>query len=304
VTLPAAGIVLVDKPAGWTSHDVVAVTRRLLGTRRVGHGGTLDPFATGLLPLLYGTATRLSEYLHGAPKSYLAEIVLGRETSTGDLTGEPLEDAPVPELADSGVRDAFSRFLGPQSQTPPAFSAVKVGGQRAYEKARRGEAVSLPARRIEIHEFELVERAERCLHVLVTCSAGTYVRSLARDVGRALGTRGHLGALRRLTVGSFSVEDAVSVEDLRRLGSEGALETVVHPADIAVLGLSAVVVAPSAARLLRHGQTIPAQAEAGPLRVYAADGAFVGIAIGGDGRLRPRTIFPAVEGDAAGVQGG
>jgi tRNA pseudouridine55 synthase len=305
VSLPGAGIVVVDKATGWTSHDVVAAVRPLLGTRRVGHGGTLDPFATGVLPVLYGPATRLTQYLHGAPKSYVAEIVLGRETSTGDPTGTATEEAPVPELSDAAVADVLERFLGEHSQTPPSFSAVKLRGQRAYDKARRGEDVVLASRPIEIYEFRLVERADDCLHVLVTCSAGTYVRSLGRDVGRALGTRAHLGALRRIAVGPFSEADAVPVERLRALAAEGALAAVVHAADVAALGLPSLVVTTDTARLLRQGAVTPAPAlEAGPLRVYASDGTFVGIAMSDDATLRPRTILAAVEGDATGVQGG
>lgn len=306
--LPAAGVVVIDKPAGWTSHDVVAVARRLIGRRRVGHGGTLDPFATGVLPVLYGPATRLVQYLHAAPKSYVAEIALGRETSTDDPTGTTLEEAPVPQLSDAALASALERFIGPQAQLPPRFSAVKLGGQRAYDRARRGEDVPLAARSIEVYELGLLERGDRCLHVLVTCSAGTYVRSLARDIGPALGTRAHLGALRRIAVGPFSEADAVSVEDLRMLASEGALPTVVHAADVAALGLPSLVVEIDAARRLRHGSATPAPPidsahRDRALRVYGADGTFVGIVMAEDGTLRPLTILAAVEGEATGVQG-
>lgn len=290
--LPAAGILLIDKAAGWTSHDVVAALRPMLGTRRVGHGGTLDPFATGLLPVLFGAATRLADHLHRAPKAYLAEMVLGAETATDDREGEVIDSAPVPELDDAGLRDVLAGFVGQQEQRPPAYSAIRVRGERAYARARRGESADLAPRRIDIHELLLLERDDRCVHFLVTCSAGTYVRALARDLGRALGTRAHLGALRRIAAGGFFVEDAVEVDHVRALADVGALGTLVHPPDAAVLDLPAIVLARDTARRLLQGQRVAAPAaEDGPRRLYEESGDFLGVGDVADGAVRPRTIL-------------
>lgn len=293
MTLPAAGILVIDKEPGWTSHDVVAALRPLLGTRRVGHGGTLDPPATGVLPVLYGQATRLADRLHRAPKAYLAELVFGEETTTDDASGEVLERAPVPAVDDAALRHALAAFVGPQLQRPPAYAAISVGGERAYVRARRGDAVDLAPRPVEVHEILLLERGDRCAHVLVTCSGGTYVRALARDLGRALGTRGHLGALRRVAAAGFSVDDALTVEEARELASTGVLGAIVHHPDAAALELDGVVVARDAARRLRDGVTVGrSRGPSGELRAYDAEGGFVGLVRGEADQLRPHTIFP------------
>lgn len=290
--LPRAGILAIDKAAGWTSHDVAAAMRGVLGTRRVGHGGTLDPFATGLLPILYGTATRLADNLHRAPKAYLGEIFLGRETTTDDAEGETTLEADVPLIEDSVVRATLRTFLGAQEQIPPAYSAVRVRGERAYARARRGEALNdLAPRRVVIHDLLLIERGEQCLHVLVTCSSGTYVRALARDVGRALGTRAHLGALRRIAAGWLFVDDAVSVEEARALAEAGALGSLVYAADNAALDLEGLILAEEAARRLIAGQAVHARRASGVVRAYDTRGAFLGIAEVSEGAARPHTIF-------------
>lgn len=291
-TLPSDGVLLVDKPEGWTSHDVVAFMRPLLGTRRVGHGGTLDPFASGLLVLVYGRATRLAQHLHTSAKSYLGEIVLGNETTTDDREGEPTETTPIPELDDPTVLATLASFLGPREQVPPAFSAIRVQGEHAYAKARRGERVILAPRPIEIHDLVLVERGERCVHVLVTCSAGTYVRALARDVGRALGARAHLGALRRIASGALFVEDAVEPAEAKALLEDGALAPLVFAPDAAAFSLPGVVLAREAARRLLTGQHVGAHAGTRQLaRAYDVEGTFVGIAeVDGEG-VRPVTIL-------------
>lgn len=302
--LPAAGVLVVDKAEGWTSHDVVATLRRVLGTRRVGHGGTLDPLATGVLPVLFGSATRLAEHLHRAAKAYLAEIVLGAETSTDDREGEPTERAPVPMLDDERVRDVFRAFEGRQRQRPPAFSSRRVGGVPAHRRARRGERVELAAREVEIHELLFVDRGERCVHFLVTCSGGTYVRALARDLGRALGTRAHLGALRRVAAGGFFVEDAVTVEQVRELASSGALAPLVHAADTSALDVPGAILAREAARRLLSGGRAPLHRPAdGPVRLYDESGLFLGIGEAGDGEVRPHTILATGEADARGPEG-
>jgi tRNA pseudouridine55 synthase len=230
--LPDAGVVLVDKPEGWTSHDVVAFLRPILGTRRVGHAGTLDPLATGLLVVLYGRATRLADALHATPKTYVAEIALGSETTTDDREGEATASADVPELSDAMVRTALAAFVGRHEQVPPSYSAVHVRGQRAYARSRRGETLTLEPRPVEIYELELLSHEAARLGIRVGCSSGTYIRALARDVGRTLGTRAHLAALRRFTVGPFTVDQALAPARIREIGAV-ALAAHVVPEDAA-----------------------------------------------------------------------
>ena len=223
-------MLVCDKPAGMTSHDVVARVRRLAGQRRVGHGGTLDPPATGVLVLALGRATRLLPFLPTEPKRYLATIAFGAETDTLDAAGAVTATADAAAVDEPSLRAALARFVGPQQQVPPMVSAIKVAGERLYAKARRGEQVERAPRPIVVHALELLElqRGERPLAtVAVTCSGGTYVRSLAADLGRALGTLAHLASLRRTAVGRFTEADAHPLAELEELaggGSGGLME--------------------------------------------------------------------------------
>lgn len=225
-TRPADGVLLVDKPVGLSSHDVVSVARRALREKRIGHGGTLDPFATGLLVLMVGRATRLLPWLQGEPKEYVATVRFGTETDTEDLHGAVTREAPLPSRA--AVEAAIPRLTGDIDQVPPAYSAKRVDGQRAYALARAGEAVELPPVRITVHAWEpLAWREEpggvRELDARVTCGGGTYVRSLARDLARLAGSAAHLTALRRTASGCFRVDDAVTLEELK--GGEARLRS-------------------------------------------------------------------------------
>jgi tRNA pseudouridine55 synthase len=203
------GLVLLDKPAGISSHDAVLAARRASGESRIGHAGTLDPFATGLLVCLLGRATRLLPYLPGEPKVYEALVRFGAETETEDLHGAVVREAPLPDEA--AVRDALASFTGRIMQVPPAYSAKRVDGQRAYAAARAGEAVELPPVEITVHAIELTAWHGETCALRVTCGGGTYVRSLARDVARHVGSAAHLVALRRTHAGPFAVADAMSV---------------------------------------------------------------------------------------------
>ncbi len=195
-----------------TSHDVVARARRALGERRIGHMGTLDPFATGLLVLLVGRATRLAQHLDGEPKEYVAEVRFGAETTTDDLTGEPTREAPLPEAA--RVRAAIDSLTGTIEQLPPAYSAKKVDGERAYAAAREGRTVELRPVQVHVESWELLELSPAAARVRVRCGGGTYVRALARDLGRLAGSAAHLTALRRTASGPFRVEEAVPTDAL------------------------------------------------------------------------------------------
>ncbi len=238
----AEGVLLVDKPAGPTSHDAVDEVRRLLGVRRVGHAGTLDPAASGLLLILVGKATGQARRFSGFDKTYVGTILLGSATDTGDAQGKVIECREVPPLVERGVAGALAGVSGSRLQVPPAYSAVKVRGRPAYWYARQGRAVALAPRPITIHSCALVafRPEEGAIDFRVSCSAGTYIRTLAADVAAALGTVGHLARLRRERVGPFSVADAFPVpgaalEDLAwRLLPLASVVATLPPADISV----------------------------------------------------------------------
>ncbi|MEE6389596.1 tRNA pseudouridine(55) synthase TruB [Microbacterium paraoxydans] len=274
------GILLVDKPGGLTSHDVVARTRRAFGTRKVGHAGTLDPMATGLLVIGIEGATRLLTYIVGADKTYEATIRLGAVTSTDDAEGEILHRADRSALAaveDAAIDAGVTALTGEISQVPSAVSAIKVDGRRAYDRVRAGEEVVLQPRDVVVSRFDVVARRRDDhaidLDVVVDCSSGTYIRSLARDLGAALGVGGHLTALRRTRVGPFDVRDAVTIDAL-----EGA--PVLTPGAAAGRVLSVLPVTADEARDLRHGKRLAGQAARldGPLAAAVEDdGTLVGI---------------------------
>ncbi len=208
------GVLVVDKPAGPTSHDIVDRVRRALHTRRVGHTGTLDPFATGVLPVCVGRATRLARFLAAGDKEYRAWVRLGFATTTDDLTGEALGDPRPVDASAERLADALKHLVGSFDQVPPTFSARHAGGRRLYELARRGQAVPRTATPVTVHAVELVGREGDTLEIAVRCSPGTYVRALARDLGEALGTGAHLAALRRTRSGAFDLSQAVPGDDL------------------------------------------------------------------------------------------
>ena len=276
----------MDKPAGLTSHDVVARVRRALRTRAVGHTGTLDPFATGLLVVLVGRATRLARFVEQQAKTYLATAHLGVATTTDDATGAPLPgpgvDAP-PAL--EAVRSAMAAMVGAGRQRPPAFSAKHQDGERAYARARRGELVDLPEVPIVVHALELVRYAYPELQFRARVSAGTYVRALARDLGAALGTGGHLTALRREAIGGLRVEQAVPLD--------GVLPEALQP-PLAVLGhLPRVEVSDAEVRRLGFGQALARDgvAAAGPTCAVAPDGRLVAIGRFGPGGFQPEVVL-------------
>src|SRR4051812_23982051 len=225
------GLLLVDKPAGVTSHDVVLAARRAFGESRIGHAGTLDPFATGLLVLLLGRATRLLPHLDGVPKEYEATIALGSETETDDLHGAVVREAPPPD--DDAIAEAIAQLTGPLEQVPPAYSAKRVGGRRAYEAARAGDLLELAPAHVTVFGWRDVVREGDTVRAVIACGGGTYIRALARDLGRLTGSAAHLAALRRTRSGPFQVDDAVSLDTLRAGGAGlrpalDALPTIPH----------------------------------------------------------------------------
>src|SRR4051812_15822518 len=263
------GLVVVDKPREWTSHDVVGRLRRLAGTRRVGHAGTLDPMATGVLICGVGRATRLLGHLALTTKTYEATLRLGESTTTDDAEGELLERVPVAVTTDQ-IAAAMADLTGEIEQVPSSVSAVKIDGRRAYARVRSGEHVSLGPRPVTVSQFDLRARRVNDLDVVVTCSSGTYVRALARDLGASLGCGGHLRALRRTRVGPYGLEAAIPLE---KLSAAGSVDDALIPLPVAVdasfprRDLDAEQV-----RELSFGRPVDASDRPGPVGAFAPDG--------------------------------
>ena len=291
----AHGILLVDKPAGWTSHDVVARARRLTGQRKIGHTGTLDPMATGLLVLCLGDATRLVEYMSRHDKRYEGTITLGVTTDTDDADGQALDRRPVPAVDNSVLERLCEQFSGPITQRPPAYSALKVDGKRAYSIARGGGDPQLHARQVLVHSISIDRISAVELGIRVHCGPGTYIRSLARDIGDALGCGAHLSQLRRTTVGRFELAGAATLDTLESAGPAGAQELLTAP-DEGVIEWPAAVLEKQSAAAFAHGGAVDSAASGGHLRtltrVFSTAGAFVGVGeFGPTGRLRPIKVM-------------
>lgn len=289
------GILLLDKPAGMTSNQALQAVKRLLGAKKAGHTGSLDPAATGMLPLCFGEATKVSSYLLDADKRYRVVARLGESTDTGDAEGRVTDTADVPTLAAEDWSRVFARFTGPIEQVPPMYSALKHEGRRLYELARRGEVVERPARSVTISALELIEARGTRLAFRVACSKGTYVRTLVEDLARAAGTVAHTVSLRREAVAGFVGRPMVTLERLRSEASAAggtALDSWLLPIDVALRHWPAVSLDGDGERAFCQGQPARAfvDAAAGTLtRVYRPDGAFLGIATStGDGRVAPK----------------
>ena len=270
------GLLNIDKPDGLTSHDVVARVRRLAGMRRVGHSGTLDPAATGVLVVCLGKATRLVEYLVGRKKIYRGTVTLGQETTTYDAEGEIVSEKPVPELTREMIDTALESFRGDILQVPPMVSAIKKDGQPLYKLAREGKVVERKARPVTVYNLVIIDVRLPDIDLEIECSAGTYIRSIAHDLGAALGCVGHLSHLRRTAVGEFSVERAVQLADL----TPENIQTHLLPLDRAVNHLPRVNLNDQQTIDLCNGKLIEreeVEVEGDLLRVYDPDGEFVGL---------------------------
>jgi tRNA pseudouridine55 synthase len=275
-----SGLILVDKPAGITSHDAVDRVRRALGTRKIGHAGTLDPRATGLLVMGVGRATRLLRFLGDLPKVYEGTGVLGVETDTLDADGDVVREAPV-EVSDRLLREAMARFTGVVEQVPPAYSAVKVRGERLYRAARRGDAVAAPARTVRVEAFDLRRLASPRFDFHVRCSSGTYVRSLVADVGGELGCGAHLAVLRRVSIGPFHVDEARPPDD----------PGIPLPLERAVEHLPAFTLQEEEAMAAVHGRVLGPAGIEGPYRALAPDGHLIGIYRDDGPRALPEVVL-------------
>ncbi len=298
-----SGVLVVAKPAGPTSHDVVALVRRLSGARRVGHGGTLDPFASGVLPVFIGSATRMAEYHLHDSKAYRAVARFGATSTTDDLEGELTPTGAYPPSRED-VEAALGAFVGRIVQRPPAYSAVKVSGRRAYELARRGERPELRDREVEIHEIRIADWDATspdapCATLEVQCSAGTYVRALARDLGDRLGCGAYLAALTRTASGPFRLEDAVDLDVVRALLADGAIDRRLLPPDAGLDAYPRVTPQPADLEAILRGQVVrlPGDVTAGPggiVRVVEAGRGVVAMARVVDGRLHPDKVLVGI----------
>jgi tRNA pseudouridine55 synthase len=288
------GVVNLDKPVGPTSHDMVALMRRLTGMRRIGHAGTLDPLASGVLPILVGAATRFSRDLSAGDKRYDAVVRLGWRSQTDDAQGPIEPGGPLP--GGDAISAALERFVGTTEQRPPAFSALKIGGRSAHRIARSGEQVELAPRNVTVHAIDLlgIERAGDHVDVRidVRCGPGTYVRSIARDLGEILGSGGYLAALRRTAVGRLRADDAVTPERLESLAGEGRLDTVVIGVG-ELLALPEVGLDATDADRFRHGSAVALTGHEGGRHAVHHDGTLLGIGRVDDGLLKPETVIDA-----------
>ncbi|HEX2530166.1 MAG TPA: tRNA pseudouridine(55) synthase TruB [Burkholderiaceae bacterium] len=302
--IPTHGVLLLDKPAGLSSNDALIKAKRLFNAQKAGHTGTLDPFATGLLPLCFGEATKFSQDLLEADKSYEAVIRLGIRTDTGDTEGETLETCPVDASRDQ-IENALHHFRGEIDQVPPMYSALKRNGKPLYEYARAGIVLQREARRITIHAFDLIDYQPPFLTVHVTCSKGTYIRVLGEDLGTKLGCGAHLQALRRLRVGPLTLDSALTLEALVGLADEAERATLLAPVDALLSSLAAVQLPDGLATRFLHGQRIaldkegiPLPATPGRVRVYRAEhGLLLGTAqLSNTGVLAPERLISTVSG--------
>ncbi len=278
------GIIIIDKGPGFTSHDVVAKMRGICGQKKIGHTGTLDPMATGVLPVCLGSGTRLCDMLADGKKEYVAELLLGTETDTQDITGQVLAEKPV-NITEEEVYSAGKSFLGEYDQIPPMYSALKVDGKKLYEYARAGREVERKARRVTIFELEFLEYRLPVVKMRVVCSKGTYIRALCADIGSRLGCGGTMQSLRRTAVGKFGLGSALTLEEVQKAKDEGKLAEKVLPVDSVFEDCPRLHVRREYGHLLENGNALyPRQTEENILiaagqwvRIYRPDGSFAGI---------------------------
>ena len=284
------GIVIVDKPQDWTSQDVIARLRRVFNTRRIGHGGTLDPMATGVLPVFVGRATRGVEFFEHAEKTYEAVLRLGLTTDTEDVTGTVLTEAPV-SATDEQIAETLEAFRGNIMQVPPMYSALKVNGQKLCDLARKGKTVERQPRPITIHELTLLERGENTLHLRVRCSKGTYIRTLCKDIGEALGCGGCMERLRRVQAGEYTITEAVPLQELLDTAEP---EKYLRSVDTMFRNYPTVTLTANQEKRCRNGNPFSVRLEEGTYRAYSQSGEFLMLAKVEDGAMVTIKSFFAV----------
>lgn len=271
----ANGILIVDKPDGWTSQDVAAKLRGVFHERRIGHGGTLDPMATGVLPIFVGRATRAAEFMESAEKEYIAGLRLGLVTNTQDTSGEALESRPV-DVTREQLEAVLKQFTGRIQQIPPMYSAVKIGGKKLYELARKGQEIERKPREITIHALELLDGAGSDWTLRVHCSKGTYVRTLCHDIGAALGCGGCMSSLRRTMAGRFTLDGALTMQQILDFAAQGAPQELLLPVDAVFSQYPALIVTLAQATRVRNGAEVrDREFPDGMCRVYSETGEFL-----------------------------
>lgn len=284
------GIMLIDKPCDWTSHDVVGKLRGILHERRIGHSGTLDPMATGLLVVFVGRATRAVEFAEADSKEYIAGLRLGISTDTQDITGNTLKSSnSLPSKAE--LEQALSAFKGEISQIPPMYSAIKVGGRKLYELARRGESVERKPRRVTIDKLDIIGENESDYVLDVVCSKGTYIRTLCNDIGDSLGCGGCMSSLRRVKAGAFSIEKAHTIDEIQAAADNGGLDEIIIAVDRLFSAYPELTVRDTAEKKLRNGNVIKLAAPNGTYRVYTETGGFLLLGEVADNKLKTIKSF-------------
>lgn len=284
------GIILVDKPCDWTSHDVVGKLRGILHERRIGHSGTLDPMATGLLVVFVGRATRAVEFAEADSKEYIAGLRLGVSTDTQDITGNTLKSSnSLPSKTE--LEQALSAFKGEISQIPPMYSAIKVGGRKLYELARQGESVERKPRKVTIEKLEIVGENDGDYILDVVCSKGTYIRTLCNDIGDTLGCGGCMSSLRRVKAGAFSIEKAHTIDEIQAAADNGGLDEIIIPVDRLFSAYPELTVRDTAEKKLRNGNVIKLAAPNGTYRVYTETGGFLLLGEVADNKLKTIKSF-------------
>lgn len=284
------GIILIDKPQEWTSHDVVGKLRGILHERRIGHSGTLDPLATGLLVIFVGRATRAVEFAEADTKEYIAGLRLGISTDTQDITGRVISSGgAVPD--EFQLRKALEKFKGELEQIPPMYSAIKVGGKKLYELARKGESIERRSRHITVFDLDIAGRADDDYVLRVSCSKGTYVRTLCNDIGQALGCGGCMSSLRRTKAGVFSVEDAHTIAEVQEAVDRGEAESLIIPLDTLFSEFNKLTVPAVAEKKVRNGSIVNISAPDGKYRVYSESNEFLLLGEVQSGRLKTIKSF-------------
>jgi len=279
------GVIIIDKPKGYTSHDIINILRKELNTKKVGHTGTLDPNATGVLPILIGEATKISKYLIEHDKEYIATICLGKKMSTGDGEGETIDEKQVPNLEEKTINETLQSFLGSQMQIPPIYSAIKVNGKKAYEYAREGQEIKLEAREINIKEVELIKYEEKEITFRVECSKGTYIRVLCEDIAEKLGTVGYMKELRRTKIDKFSINQAIKLEELK----EQVVDKIISIEEVFKEKIK-IELKPRGLELFLNGVQLTYELQDDVYRIYSED-KFIGLGIVKDKLLKRDIII-------------
>lgn len=268
------GIIVIDKPADWTSQDVCSKLRGILREKRIGHGGTLDPMATGVLPVFCGRATRAAQFCENAVKSYTAGMRLGLTTDTQDITGNILTTAEQ-NITKEDILSVLPSFIGDQEQLPPMYSAVKIGGKKLYELARKGKTVKRTPRKITIYSLDLIGKEDGDFLLNIKCSKGTYIRTIVNDIGAALGCGGVMSSLRRTMAGSFTLSDAVTLDEIQKAANEGRISEYIRPVDSLFSEYPEISIGGKILKLCLNGNEFSADIDDGLYRVYSDDNSFL-----------------------------